>query len=106
MASFKKTVAAAKAKVVKAETEAFMARLEAINSIVDGADPNDIMQLCAHVLAHAAPLCCEPHQDEFQAEFLRMLGDCLAMEHKLAQEQQQEPDAEPDDDGDAPPRVH
>ena len=106
MASYKKTIAAAKVKVVKAETEAFMARWEAIESILDGADPNDVMLLCAQALAHAAPLCCEPHQDEFQAEFLRMLGDCIAMEHKLAQERQDESDAEPDDDGDAPPQVH
>ena len=36
MADFKKTIAAAKAKVADAETEAFMARLEAIEAILQG----------------------------------------------------------------------
>jgi hypothetical protein len=34
-----------------------------------------------------------------------MLRDCITTEQKLAQERQDEPDTEPDDDGDAPPQV-
>jgi hypothetical protein len=36
MAAFKKTIATAKAKVADAETQAFMARLEAIDAILEG----------------------------------------------------------------------
>ena len=99
MANFKKTIAAAKAKVAEAETKAFMARLEAIDAILDGANPHDAMMLCAHALAAVAPNCCEAHQDEFKAELLRMLGDCVAL-------QQEQGAAEADGDGDAPPHVH
>jgi hypothetical protein len=64
MADFKKTIATAKAKVADAETKAFMARLEAIDAILQGATPHDVLTLCAHALASAAPLCCEVHQDD------------------------------------------
>jgi hypothetical protein len=86
MTSFKKTVATAKAKVADADTKAFMARLEAIDAILQGATPHDVLTLCAHALAGAAPLCCEAHQDEFKAEFLRVLGEAVEI-------QQQEQDA-------------
>jgi hypothetical protein len=99
MANFKKTVTTATAKVADAETKAFMARLEAIDAILDGATPSDIMLLAAHVLAGAAPLCCDPHQDEFKADFLRMLADCIAAE-------EQEEAAKAEEDSDAPPHVH
>ena len=39
MANFKKTIATAKAKVAKAEIEAFTARLEAIDAILQDAAP-------------------------------------------------------------------
>ena len=93
MPSFKKTIATAKAKVAQAETKAFMARLEAIDAILQGATPHDVLTLCAHALASAAPLCCEVHQDEFKAELLRVLGDCVAV-------QQQEQDAADAAEGD------
>ena len=99
MANFKKTIAAAKAKVAEAETKAFMARLEAIDAILDGANPHDAMMLCAHALAAVTPDCCEAHQNEFKAELLRVLGDCVAL-------QQEQGAAEADGDGDAPPHVH
>ena len=59
MTSFKKTVAAAKAKVADAETKAFMARLEAIDAILEGATAHDVMAVCAHALSGASPICCE-----------------------------------------------
>ena len=59
MTDFKKTIATAKAKVADAETKAFMARVEAIDAIPQGATPHDVVALCAHALAEAAPLCCE-----------------------------------------------
>jgi len=95
--AFKKTIAAAKAKVAAAETKAFMARLEAIDAILEGAAPRDVAMLCAHALAAVAPLCCETHQDEFKADFLRALGDCIAMDQDAA---------EADEAGDAPAQVH
>jgi hypothetical protein len=88
---FKKTIATAKAKVADAETKAFMARLEAIDAILQGATPHDVLALCAHAIAAVAPLCCEAHQDEFKAEFLRALGDCIAI-------QQEQAGADEDDD--------
>jgi hypothetical protein len=97
--NFKKTVATAKAKVADAETKAFMARLEAIDAILQGATPHDVALLCAHALAGAAPLCCEAHQDEFKAEFLRMLSECIAV-------QQEQAEAEGDEDDDTHTSVH
>jgi hypothetical protein len=100
MTDFKKTIAAAKATVADAETKAFMARLEAIDAILQGATPHDVALLCAHVLAGAAPLCCEAHQDEFKADFLRMLGECIAV-------QQEQAEAEADESDEAsPPHIH
>jgi hypothetical protein len=98
MVTFKKTVATAKAKVADAETKAFMARLEAIEAILQDATPHDVIALCAQALAAVVPDCCEAHQDEFKAEFLRVLGDCIAV-------QQEQAEADTDDDV-HPPQVH
>ena len=78
MASFKKTVATARAKVAKAEIEAFKARLEALDAILQDAAPHDVLTLCASALALVVPDCCEAHEDEFKAEFLRVLNECVA----------------------------
>jgi hypothetical protein len=99
MADFKKTIATAKAKVADAETKAFMARLEAIDAILQDAAPHDVLTLCAHALAAVVPDCCESHQDEFKAEFLRVLNDCVAV-------QQQEQEAAEADTDDAHTSVH
>jgi hypothetical protein len=79
MANFKKTVATAKAKVAKADAEAFAARLEAIEAILQGAPPHDVLTLCVHAIAEVAPICCETHHDEFVAELLQALGECVAV---------------------------
>jgi hypothetical protein len=100
MTDFKKTIAAAKAKVAKAETEAFNARLEAIDAILEGAAPRDVLMLCAKALAGVVPLCCEAHQDEFKADLLQALGERVAII------QQEQDAAEADDDGDAHTSVH
>ena len=99
MANFKNTIAAAKAKVAEADAKAFQARFEAIEAILEGANPHDVMMLCAHALAAVTPDCCEAHQNEFKAELLRVLGDCVAL-------QEEQDAAEADGDGDAPPHVH
>jgi hypothetical protein len=99
MADFKKTVATAKAKVAKAESLAFAARLEAIEAILQDAPPHDVMTLCVHALAEVAPTCCEAHHDEFVAELLRALGECVAV--RVEQE-----DAEAGEDDDAHTQVH
>lgn len=78
MASFKKTVADARAKIAKAEIEAFKARLEAIDAILQDATPHDVLTLCAHALASVVPDCCEAHEDEFKAEFLPVMNECVA----------------------------
>ena len=57
-----------------------MARLEAIDTILEDAEPYDVLMVCAHALAQVMPLCCETHEDEFKAELLRVLSDCIAQE--------------------------
>jgi hypothetical protein len=99
MADFKKTIATAKAKVAEADAKAFQARFEAIEAILQGAAPHDVLTLCAHALAAVAPDCCEAHQDEFKAEFLRVLADCVAL-------QQEQDAAEAEGDGDVHTSVH
>jgi hypothetical protein len=98
MADFKKTIATARAKIADADARAFMARLEAIETILQGATPHDVMTLCAQALVVVVPDCCEAHQDEFRAEFLRV---CVAV-------QQEQDAAEADGDGEdaPPPYVH
>ena len=98
-ADFTKTIADARAKVAKAKTDAFMARLEAIDTILEDAEPYDVLMVCAHVLARFIPLCCEKHEDEFKSELLRVLSDCTARERDAAE-------AEGGGDGNAPPHVH
>jgi hypothetical protein len=93
MANFKKTVATAKAKVAKAESLAFAARLEAIDAILQDATPHDVLTLCVHAIAAVAPTCCEVHQDEFKAELLRVLSDCVAI-----RQEQEEAEAGGDDE--------
>ena len=99
MAHFKKTVATAKAKVAKGESEAFAARLQAIEEILQGAALQDVMALCARVLAEVAASWCEAHQDEFKAELLRMLSECVAI-----REEQDAAEAAAGDD--VHPQVH
>jgi hypothetical protein len=101
MANFKKTVATAKAKVAKAEIEAFNARLEAIDAILQDASPHDVLTLCARALAEVVPNCCEAHQDEFKAEFLRVLSECIAV-----QAEQDAAEAFEDEENVHPPQVH
>ena len=98
-ASYKKAVAAAKAKVADADTKAFMARLEAIDAILEGATPHDVLALCAHAIAAVAPLCCEAHQDEFKADLLQAIGEAVEIV-------QQEQDAAEADEDDAHTSVH
>jgi hypothetical protein len=98
MADFKKTIATAKAKIAKAELEAFTARAEAMVAILQDASPHDVLMLCARALAEVAPDCCEAHQDEFKAELLRVLNDCLAI--------RAEQDEAEDGDDDVHSRVH
>jgi hypothetical protein len=100
-ADFTKVIAEARAKVAKAQTDAFMARLEAIDMILEDAEPYDALMVCAHALAHAMPLCCEKHEDEFKAEFLRLLSDCVVQERES-----EDAAAAAEGDGDAPPQVH
>jgi hypothetical protein len=99
VASYKKAVADAKAKIAKAEARAFIARMEAIVAILEGADPDDIVLLCASALTNVAPLCCDEHLDDFKEELLRMLDGCVA----VAREHEEHHVAEADD---TPPQVH
>jgi len=99
MADFKKTIATARAKVAKADIEAFNARLEAIDAILHDASPDDVLALCAQALATIAPICCETHQDEFKAEFLQVLSGCVAI-------RQEQEEAEAGGDDEAHTSVH
>ena len=99
MANFKNTIATAKAKVAKAQIEAFNARLEAIEAILHDASPDDMLTLCAQALSAIAPICCETHQDEFKAEFLQVLSGCVAI-------RQEQEEAEAGGDDEAHTSVH
>ena len=99
MADFKKIVATARAKVAKAEMEAFGARLEAIDAVLQDAAPHDVLTLCVHAIAAVAPICCEAHQDEFKAEFLQALNECIAI-------RQEQDEAEAGGDDEAHTSVH
>jgi hypothetical protein len=83
-ADFTKVIADARAKIARSKTEAFMAQLEAIDTILQDAEPYDVLLLCAQTLARVMPLCCEAHEDEFRTELLRVLRDCLAEERDAA----------------------
>jgi hypothetical protein len=99
-ADFTNAIADARAKVARAET-VFIARLEAVDTILEDAEPYDVLMVCAHVLAQDIPLCCEAHEDEFKADLLRVLSDCTAQERDAV-----EAEAEGEGDDDAPPQVH
>jgi hypothetical protein len=60
-----------------------------------------VLTLCARALAEVASNCCEEHQDEFKAEFLGVLNECIA----VRQEQDEAKDAE-DESNDVHPQVH
>ena len=73
----------------------FLPRLEAIEVILIGADPHEVLMVCVHAPAAAAPVSCEEHLAEFEAELLRLLRECVA--------QQQEAEDAADAEEDAPP---
>jgi hypothetical protein len=97
MPDFKKTIATVKKKVAMAEARAFIARMEALDAVLEGANPDDIMQLAAHALAEVAPDCCERHLEEFQAGFLQMVDGFIAVARE---------DEVQDATGDASRQVH
>jgi hypothetical protein len=99
MPDFKKTVTAARKKIEEAEFKLFVARADAVHTILRGASAMDIMMVCAEALSEVAPDCCEGHRAAFEEDLRGMIDDCLA--------QQQDAEAAPDADGDAPPpHVH
>jgi hypothetical protein len=85
--------------IERAQNDAFMARLEAIDTILEDADPYDVLLLCEQALARVMPLCCEEHEDEFRAQLLRVPSNCLAEERDAAEEEGE------GDDG-VVPRMH
>ena len=76
MPDFKKPIA----KVADAAAGLFLPRLEAIEVILIGADPHEVLMVCVHALASVAPGCCEEHLAEFEAELLRHLRECVAQQ--------------------------
>jgi hypothetical protein len=95
MSNFKKPAT----KVEQASFKLFQAWPEAIDTILTGASPLEVMMVCAPALAQVAPGCCGEHQAAFEADVLEHLRECLA--------RQQDAEAEMDADGDTPPpHVH
>jgi hypothetical protein len=92
-------IAVADEKASRAGFEAFMARGEAIDAILENATAHDAMMLCARALAGVLPTCCGEHKEEAMAEFLRLLSDCTRMR---AEDEEERGEA----DEDQPPRVH
>jgi hypothetical protein len=72
------TIVAGMAKVSAAKEETFSARLGAFDAIMDDASSHDVMHLCAHALSTVIPTCCAAREDEFKADFLRILNDSIA----------------------------
>jgi hypothetical protein len=95
---FTKVAAAAREKIDRAKADVFTARLEAIDTILQDAEPYDVLLLCAQALARVMPLCCEPHEDEFRTELLRVLHERLAEERDAAERE--------GDGDDVVPHVH
>jgi hypothetical protein len=89
MPDFKKPIA----KVADAASQLFLARLEAIDVILDGADPHEVLMV-------RAPGCCEQHLAEFEADLLQHLRECVA------QDQETEDAAEAEAVDDTPPVRH
>ena len=56
-------------------------------------------RMCARALADVVPNCSEAHQDEFKAEFLRVLSNCIAI-------RQEQDEAAEDKGDDVHPQVH
>jgi hypothetical protein len=99
MPDFRKLVAATRDQIDDAESKAFSARWKTMSAILEGADPDDVMLLCAIALVDVAPLCCSKHLQEFRGDFLARFDDCAA--RAIANEQQ---DAAEEDA--APPQLH
>ena len=76
MPDFKKPIA----KVADAAAGLFLPRLEAIEVILIGADPHEVLMVCVHALAAVAPGGCAAHLAEFAAELLRHLRECVAQQ--------------------------
>ena len=102
MTKFKKVIATAEAKVAKAEAEAFAARLEAIEAILQNASEYDVLTLCARVLATVVPDCCDKHQEEFKGELLRVLSDCV----EIVRQERNAAEAAENRDSEEHPPVH
>ena len=99
MADFKKLVASAKERIGNAEARTFLARMEAIDAILEGADLQDVKLLAAHVIAEVALECSDQPLADFKDDFLRMVDDFIAM----ARENEAE---DADEAEDVPPQVH
>src|SRR5215472_1058658 len=69
-----------KAKVADAAAKLFLARLEAIDVILDGAEAHEVLMVCAHALAQVAPDCCEEHVTAFAAELARLLREAIELQ--------------------------
>jgi hypothetical protein len=78
MPDFKKPIA----KVADAAGKLFLARLEAIDEVLMGAAPHEVLMVCAHALAAVAPGCCEQHLAEFEADLLAHLRECVAQQQE------------------------
>ena len=87
MPDFKKPVA----KVEQAASKLFLARLEAIDTILASANPHEVLMVCVHAPAAAAPGCCEEHLAEFEAELLRHLRECMAQQQEAEDAADEEP---------------
>jgi hypothetical protein len=87
-----------KAKVADAAAKLFMARLEAIDVILDGAEAHEVLMVCAHALAQVAPDCCTEHLTDFAAELARLLREAIEL--------RQEAEAAAEAEDDMPPVRH
>ena len=67
-------------KVKEAEAAAYAARCEAIGTIIDGAEPWEIMSLFSWYLGGVMSDMCDEHRDEIRADLMGMI-DSATEEH-------------------------
>jgi hypothetical protein len=84
-----------KAKVEEAAQLLFLARLEAIDAIFEGATALEVMMVCTWALAQVAGGLCDEHLAEFEADLLAHLRECVAQDREAEDAAAAEDDTPP-----------
>jgi hypothetical protein len=69
----------------------FQARLEAIDVILEDANPHEVLMVCVHALAAAAPGCCEDIWPSSRRSCCGTLRECMAQQQEAEDAADEEP---------------